>query len=264
MLLLLAAASLVAILALFLVPRFWRMSAFLVTSAVLVLDQTTKTAVVQHMAKYESIPVVGDWLKLTFTTNPGMAFGMELGPPGTVTLFAILATVLIVVYMRHIRTTFAPYRYSLALILGGALGNIIDRVFYGVLYGADLGLVPRLFRGEVVDFVHVDLGEKTLPLIGTVHLFPIWNVADMAIVLGVIGFVLFQKQFQQSLPPDPADAPEGAANDLPSATDDAAPAYAADRAGRPEAPPEAHAAHVGAPSVPAASVTTTDAPLPRT
>lgn len=191
---LLLAAAMVAV-----VAYFMRTSGlFWTTIAVIAVDQIIKTIIVQTMRLYESIPLIGDVFKLTYTTNPGMAFGIQIGPPWVVTAFAILATVLIFVYVRHVRGTYYPYRMSLSLILGGAFGNIIDRVFYGVIYG-----YADLFRGEVVDFVHVDLyrGTLNLPILGETYmaLFPIWNVADMAIVAGVVGFMLFQKRFQDSL-----------------------------------------------------------------
>jgi len=170
------------------------MRALWLTMAVLIGDQITKILVVQRMRLYESIPLIGDWFKFTYTTNPGMAFGLSFGPPGLITLFAVAATALIVFYLWRIRGTYAPYRYSLALILGGALGNIIDRIFYGVIYG-----YGRLFTGQVVDFIHVDLGLVNLPLLGAKRLFPIWNVADMAIVVGVVGFMIFQSAFHRRL-----------------------------------------------------------------
>ena len=165
---------------------------------VLIVDQFTKWLVVTNMVRYESIPVLGDWLKLTYTRNPGMAFGLSFGPPWMVTVLAVAATLLICVYLWNVRRADGPFRLSLALILGGALGNIIDRVAYGVLYDG-LGW----FQGQVVDFVHVDLynGWADLPLLGTryVSLFPIWNVADMSIVAGVVGFMAFQGRFHRSL-----------------------------------------------------------------
>ena len=174
---------------------------FLWLSAVVVaLDQATKAAVLQFMASPagipRSIPLVGDWLRLTFTENPGMAFGITLGPPGTVTVLSILATILVAGYIYQVRNEYAPYVWSLSLILGGALGNIIDRVFYGVLL--DYG---TYFTGHVVDFIHVSLWKgfipDVVPLIGGAYmeLFPIWNVADMAIVLGVVGVLVFHRAF---------------------------------------------------------------------
>jgi signal peptidase II len=176
---------------------------FLWLSAIIVaIDQATKAAVLQWMASPagvpRSIPVVGDWLRLTFTENPGMAFGITIGPPGTVTVLSLIATCLVAGYIYQVRSGYAPYVWSLSLIFGGAVGNIIDRVFYGVLldYGS-------YFTGHVVDFIHVSLWRgfvpDVLPLIGGayIELFPIWNVADMAIVLGVGGVLLFHRSFHQ-------------------------------------------------------------------
>ncbi|GIV61703.1 MAG: lipoprotein signal peptidase [Rhodothermaceae bacterium] len=172
-----------------------------ITLAVVVVDQATKIIVLNTMMRHESIPLLGDWLRLTFTENPGMAFGITFGPPALVTIFSIIATLLIVLYMVRIGNRgYFPYRASLALILGGALGNIIDRVFYGVLLGYD-----GFFLGKVVDFIHVNLWRgyvpEAVPIIGGnyVALFPIWNVADMAIVVGVVGILVFQKTFHARL-----------------------------------------------------------------
>ncbi len=185
-----------------------------ISAVVVGLDQLTKAAVLHFMHRHQSIPILGDWLKFTFTENPGMAFGIQFGPRGFVTFLSITATLLVIYYMYQVRGGYMPYRASLALILGGAIGNIIDRVFYGVLLGYD-----GLFGGQVVDFIHVSLWEgfvpEVVPLIGGAYmeLFPIWNVADMAIVLGVAGVLYFQKTFHECLyaekiaaeEPDPVD-----------------------------------------------------------
>ena len=169
-----------------------------IAAVVIVVDQVTKLAVVRLMYMGQSIPVLGDGLRLTYTENPGMAFGITFGPRGMVTAFSIIATALIIAYLVSVRRGYAPYRVGLALILGGALGNIIDRVFYGVLFGYD-----TLFVGRVVDFIHVNLWRgyvsEAVPFIGGtyVQLFPIWNVADMAIVAGVVAILTFQNRFHQ-------------------------------------------------------------------
>jgi signal peptidase II len=172
------------------------------STAVVLVDQATKAAVVQFMASpsgvSRSIPLVGDWLRLTFTENPGMAFGITVGPPGTVTVLSLIATCLVAAYIYRVRDGYAPYLWSLALIFGGAVGNIIDRVFYGVLL--DYG---TYFTGHVVDFIHVSLWRgfipDAVPLIGGsyMELFPIWNVADMSIVLGVVGVLFFHHTFHE-------------------------------------------------------------------
>ena len=173
-----------------------------IAAGVVVVDQTTKIVVHQNMSMppYRSINLIGDWLKFTFTENPGMAFGVNFGPAGMVTAFSIIATLLIIVYLYRVRKGYTPYRASLAFILGGAIGNIIDRMFYGMVFG-----YGEFFQGRVVDFIHVNVWSgyvpDSVPLIGGSYmaLFPIWNVADMAIVLGVVGILVFQKKFHTIL-----------------------------------------------------------------
>ncbi|MEP0548053.1 MAG: signal peptidase II [Rhodothermales bacterium] len=174
----------------------------------LVVDQLTKQWVHATMLPGESIPILGDVLRLTYTTNPGMAFGLTLGSKLFLTLFSILATVMIGVYLWYVRKGPWGYRLSLALIIGGAVGNVIDRTFYGVFYG-----YGPLFYGEVVDFIHVDLWRgvvaEWVPFFGGnyLSLFPIWNVADMAIVVGVAAIILFQKRFHEGLVATQTDQP---------------------------------------------------------
>ncbi len=171
-----------------------------VAAIIVAIDQAAKVTVVNTMTRGSSIPVLGDWLRLTYTENPGMAFGIQFGPPALITLFAIAATVMIIVYLSRVGMHYAPYRFSLALVLGGAFGNIIDRVFYGKIFYDE-----PLFIGRVVDFIHVNVWRghvpETIPIIGGSYfaLFPIWNVADMAIVLGVVGILVFQNAFHRKL-----------------------------------------------------------------
>lgn len=179
-----------------------------VSAIVVVVDQITKLVVYFNMYRTQSIPILGDWLKLTYTENPGMAFGIDFGPRGMVTIFSMIATALIMLYMWSVRDGYRPYMFSLALILGGALGNIIDRVFYGVIFE-----YAPLFMGRVIDFIHVDVWRGTLqdlvPFLGGddvyFALFPIWNVSDMAIVCGVVGILIFQKEFHRRREFDPGE-----------------------------------------------------------
>ncbi len=171
-----------------------------VALVIVAIDQITKQLVVANMYQGQSIPVLGDWLRLTYTENPGMAFGIEFGAPALVTIFSIVATALILFYLARVGRLYTPYRYSLALVLGGAFGNIIDRVFYGALMYDE-----PLFLGRVVDFIHVNLWRghipEGVPFFGGnyVALFPIWNVADMSIVVGVVGILIFQRTFHEAL-----------------------------------------------------------------
>lgn len=167
---------------------------------VILLDQASKLAVYLSMHRGQSIPVVGDWLRLTYTENPGMAFGITFGPEGMVTAFAIVATILIIYYLYQVRGAYWPYRMSLVFILGGAIGNIIDRIFYGVAFG-----YGQIFQGRVIDFIHVNVWRgmipEWIPFLGGTYtaLFPIWNVADMAIVVGVVGLLAFQHHYHEQL-----------------------------------------------------------------
>ncbi|NNE69065.1 MAG: peptidase A8, partial [Rhodothermales bacterium] len=134
------------------------MPVIVLAAVIVVIDQITKVLVLKNMYQGQSIPILGDWLRLTYTENPGMAFGIELGAPALVTIFSIVATVLIIIYLSKVGRMYAPYRYSLGLVLGGAFGNIIDRVFYGAIHYGE-----PLFLGRVVDFIHVNMWRGHIP-----------------------------------------------------------------------------------------------------
>lgn len=167
---------------------------------IFVADQVTKVLIKLSMFPGESIPVVGQLFRFTFTENPGMAFGLTLGSKSFLSIFSVVATIGIVVYLWIVRRAPPAYRYGLALVFAGALGNVIDRVFYGVIWGYG----PLLY-GNVVDFLHIDLWSghlpDAIPLVGGrfFGLFPIGNVADVSILIG-IGLVLWgQKAYHESL-----------------------------------------------------------------
>ena len=175
------------------------------TLLIILIDQISKVFVkgsaplrIKGLPLGESIPVIGEWFRITFTENPGMAFGIEVDSKLALTLFSILATIAITVYLWYMKKAHWGYRLSLALILGGAIGNIIDRVFYGVWYG-----YGTVFHGNVVDFIHFDLWRGMIPdwvpLVGGqwAALLPVWNVADMSIVAGVCTILVFQNRFQR-------------------------------------------------------------------
>lgn len=153
------------------------------------------------------IKLIGDWFKLHYTLNPGMAFGVELGSVYgklILTTFRLFAMVGIGWYLFKLWRERAPagLLWCGGLILGGAIGNLIDSLFYGILYGnAPFGAPMRAFYGQVIDMFYLDLYQGTLPhaLPGIggapISLWPIFNVADSAIFVGVV-FILFnQKHF---------------------------------------------------------------------
>jgi signal peptidase II len=172
-----------------------------VTAFIVIADQISKFMVkgidipligisFQGMSLGNSIPVIGDFLRLTFIENPGMAFGIEV-VDGKIflTLFSIAASIGILFYLYMMRNEKLLFRLSLALILGGAVGNLIDRVFYGVIYGES-----SLFHGKVVDFIDMDFFN--IDFLGF-HLSRFWvfNVADASVSIGVVMMLLFHRSF---------------------------------------------------------------------
>ncbi|HEX2868513.1 MAG TPA: signal peptidase II [Ignavibacteriales bacterium] len=131
--------------------------------------------------------LIGNFLRITFVENPGIAFGIDLGISSKLflSLFSIAASIGIIYYLYKVRNDRFILRFALALILGGAVGNLIDRVFYGVFYG-----YAPLFFGKVVDFIDVDFFDVNF--FGyTYDRWPIFNVADMAVSIGVLLLVAF-------------------------------------------------------------------------
>ena len=127
-----------------------------------------------------SYQVIGDFVRLTYIENPGMAFGIDLGGKLFFSLFSVLASAGILWYLRRSKDEPLGFRLSLAMILGGAVGNLIDRVFYGVFFGD-----APLFHGRVVDFIDVDFFNVTL--FGySLHRWPVFNIADASVTCGVL------------------------------------------------------------------------------
>jgi signal peptidase II len=141
----------------------------------------------------EKHEIIGSLLRVTFVENPGMAFGINIGISSKLflSLFSIAASIGILVYLYQNRNEGFMLRFSLALILGGAIGNLIDRVFYGVLYG-----YAPLFQGKVVDFVDIDFFD--INLFGTMYdRWPIFNMADMAVSIGVVLLIFFSRNINK-------------------------------------------------------------------
>ncbi len=144
----------------------------------------------QGMPLGNSFPVIGDFLRITFIENPGMAFGIEV-VDGKIflTLFSIIASIGVLFYLYIMRHEKLLFRLSLALILGGAIGNLIDRVFYGVIYGES-----SLFHGKVVDFIDVDFFN--IDFLGfQLHRFWVFNIADASVSIGLVLMLLFHRSF---------------------------------------------------------------------
>jgi signal peptidase II len=130
---------------------------------------------------------MGNFLRLTYIENPGMAFGIDIGGKLFFSLFSIVASAAIVAYLYHARKESLGFRLSLAMILGGALGNLIDRVFYGVIYGD-----APLFYGKVVDFL--DMNFFDINIFGyQLTRWPVFNIADAAVTTGVLLLLFFHR-----------------------------------------------------------------------
>lgn len=177
------------------------MRVLFVTFFIVIADQITKFMIkglevpslgisLKGMQLGTSIPVAGDFLRITFIENPGMAFGIEVVDGKLfLTLFSIVASIGIFFYLYLLRREKLLFRLSLALILGGAIGNLIDRTFYGVIYGES-----ALFHGKVVDFIDVDF--INIDLWGfTLQRFWVFNIADAAVSVGVLMMLLFHRSF---------------------------------------------------------------------
>jgi signal peptidase II len=141
----------------------------------------------------QRIRILGDFFQLTFIENPGMAFGYD---PGNnfklyVSLFSLLASIALFIYLYSARKQSLSLRISLAFILGGAVGNLIDRMFYGVFYG-----YAPLFYGRVVDFLDFDFFHFTI-FGRTFERFPVFNLADASVTIGVLILLLFYKHHQK-------------------------------------------------------------------
>lgn len=165
---------------------------------VIVIDQLTKLFVkgfsipflgikVDGMNYGQSIKVIDDIFKITFVENPGMAFGIGVNTYVKLflSLFSLVAAVVLIFYLYKNRQRSLTYRVSIALIIAGAFGNFIDRAFYGLFYG-----YAPIFYGKVVDFFNFDFFDFTI-FGRTYERFPIFNVADSAVTVGVIILIFY-------------------------------------------------------------------------
>ena len=185
----------------------------------LVIDQVIKFAVKLNMTIGESIPVFGDWFQICFIENNGMAFGMQFG--GSVgklalSLFRVVLIGFIIVYLRKlIKKAGTPtgVLVGLSLVLVGAIGNVVDCLFYGEIFSASTySQVAQLFPpdggytgflyGKVVDMFYFPIIDTVLPewvpFYGGEHFIffrPIFNFADACISVSVIYMLLFHRKF---------------------------------------------------------------------
>jgi len=125
------------------------------------------------MSYGSSIPLIGDFFRLTYIENPGMAFGIHVSNKEYLALFTVIATLGLLFYLYKIRKESYWLRIPLALILAGEIGNLINRVFFGVLFG-----YAPLLQGRVVDFIDVDFFDLQI-FSYNLNRWPIFNLADV-------------------------------------------------------------------------------------
>jgi len=189
--------------------------AFIIIFLVLLADQALKIWVKTHMYLGQDYHIT-NWFYIHFTENPGMAFGLEFGGVWgkiALSLFRLVAIGALIFWLRTLikSSAFGVAITSVSLILAGAIGNMIDSLFYGIAFSDSLGRVATVFpaeggyapllQGKVVDMFYFPLYTGTLPdwipfWGGDYFIFfrPIFNLADSAITAGVLLLLIFQKK----------------------------------------------------------------------
>lgn len=210
---------------------------FILVLIVLIIDQASKIWVKTHMQYGDQISIFGsDWAFIHFVENNGMAFGITLGGKAGklfLSLFRIGAVGFLIYYIRKLIQAGASkgVLVCFALILAGAIGNILDSAFYGLIFsessyhGGLAQMFPEgggyasLLHGKVVDMLYFPMIDTYLP-----EWLPIWggdrfqffkpvfNVADSSISIGIVSLLIFQRQFFKTpVPPQTEEQPQVAA-----------------------------------------------------
>lgn len=151
---------------------------FLILS-VIVIDQVTKFFIKKFMNLRDSICIIGDFFQFTYIENPGMAFGLQIENKLLFTFLSIAATIIVLIYLYKMRNENLVLVVALSFIFGGAIGNLIDRLFYG----------------SVVDFLDFEFFDIYFPAFNFLSIefpdfeltrWPIFNIADSAVTIGMI------------------------------------------------------------------------------
>ena len=195
---------------------------YALAAGIIILDQIVKLAVHYNMnlGAAGEIHIFGDWFKLHYTLNEGMAFGLKADwkyGKLLLTTFRLFAMVGIGYYLFTLIQKQMPkgLLWCIAMILAGAIGNVVDSTFYGVfLDNASKGVITPWFHGKVVDMFYFDIAEgfypDWVPVLGGQYysFWPIFNIADASIFIGVCIILIFQKKYFAE-----PETPNGIVND---------------------------------------------------
>lgn len=200
---------------------------FILILSILMIDQVSKFWIKLNMTLGQEYKIFGDWFIIHFTENNGMAFGLEFGGEAgklALSLFRIAAVIAIAYGLHHMvkNKYHRGFILNVALIFAGAVGNIIDSTFYGVLFSESTwfekarifpveGGYSSLLHGKVVDMLYFPIIKGNFPSWfplwgGEDFLFfrPVFNIADSAITLGVILILIYQKRYFKEETVEPA------------------------------------------------------------
>lgn len=199
-----------------------KLQVFLLIFFILAVDQAFKFYIKTNYFLGEDHQVIGNWFRLHFVENEGMAWGWKLGESGSwgkiaLTVFRLIAVAFGVYYIHHIikKKAHSGFIICVALIFAGAVGNLIDSLFYGMIFESSdpsIQNVARLFpegggyarflHGKVVDMLYFPIIETQwpnwVPFVGgdSFEFFsPVFNIADASISIGLIIILLFQNRF---------------------------------------------------------------------
>ena len=164
--------------------KFPTYSIGIIIVVVLILDQVTKYLIKVNMQLGQSFPVFGDFFRITYVENPGMAFGVRIENPVIFIGLSLFAAGLVFYYLFRLRKDGWILQIALSLIAAGAIGNIVDRIIYG----------------KVIDFLDVDFFDVSLPAFKLLFInFPgyyltrwyVFNVADSAVTVGMTFIIIY-------------------------------------------------------------------------
>lgn len=148
-------------------------------TGIVIIDQLTKFTIKKLMQLYESKEIIGDFFRFTYIENPGMAFGIQMENKILFTILSVSAAIIVSVYLYRMRNEKIFLPVALSLILGGAIGNLIDRFLYG----------------RVVDFLDVEFFDISIPSFNFFFLefsgyqltrWPVFNIADSSVSIGMV------------------------------------------------------------------------------